>query len=216
VPDLIKEINYTPAAVARACSVWLPADNALCLAAPAGSETTNSLFYVIDLENGSIVRRSQINAATLNVVNRLMTHGDYGGQVYTHGGSDTANGAAIVSHWKSKAVAHGGLGVYKRYKKLVISAEGSGSALFIIKWRVIKTEGELIGQQSNSNSSGSRWDEMLWSVDTWAGNGAALFDIKNLGRGKALALEIHNAESSGDVHVKQIWLEFEGFGNAKG
>lgn len=215
-PTLIKEINFTSAVVYNANAEYIPLENRVYLFVPTGSGTTNTKGIVYDPTTRSTITRSGINASAIAEVNKRLWHGDYSGQVYAHNDVNNYDGSAYDACWKSKIVTHSGAGTYKRYKKLVLVAEGEGQSSFIVRYSVM-VDGLEVGQQdTKAIGGGSLWDSFQWDIDLWDGAGQAIQEIKNLGRGRALKIEIYSNSLNDSIKIRQMWLEYEAFSSRKG
>jgi hypothetical protein len=212
IPAIVDKVNWTQ--VENICSVYSPVDGKVIYCYPTGASTTNSDCLVWDADTQTNEPRGQgISAACLALYNRQVIHGDYAGQLFTHGNINSYDGGDIAAFWKSKYIAHNGIGTLKRYRRLVLFAEGEGNADITVRWSVLQrgaayTQSGTVSIDSTDNA----WDSGLWGTAEWSTAEAAVFHLKNLGRGSAFKLELLNTSATQHPVIRQITLEFEVFG----
>lgn len=218
IQDKINTINWSDAtAIKNICATYSQSDNHIYLCVPDGSSTTNNKVYVYDTITKGICPRTQLLASYITVYNRTLYHGDYAGQIHSHGSTNSANGTAIDCFAETKWMAHGGIGAYKRYKKIIIFAEGDGETDLTIVTKILK-RGKVASTSRTEDivAGDSAWDSGVWDTATWSSGTQNVFEIKNPGRGKALKLRFTSNSASQRPKIRQIFIEYDVFGTMKG
>lgn len=217
IQDKINDLNWTYNVIKNACAAYFQPDNHIYLCVPDGANTTNNKTYVYDTITQGITPRSSLSASVITEYNRTLYHGDYAGLIHSHGGANGANGATIAAFAESKWMAHAGLAYYKRYRRIVIFAEGEGATDLTILYKVLKRGEDMTTASTESIQGGnSLWDVGKWDEMVWAAGSQAVFEIKNIGRGKALKLRFENTSASQRPVIRQIGIEYDVFSAVKG
>jgi hypothetical protein len=183
-----------------------------------GSSTLNNEVLQWDADTQTHEPRGQgIQASSLGLWNRQVVHGNATGMPFIHNTQTSYNGSSIESYWKSKYVAHGGIGYLKRYRRLAIFAEGEGSADITVRWSILQ-RGAVYTQNStvSIDSTTNAWDSGTWGSAQWSTAESSVFHIKNLGRGSAIKLEFLNTSDTQRPIIRQVTLEFELLGSNMG
>ena len=218
IQDKINSLNWaTYSAITNACAVYVQSDNHIYLCVPNGSSTSNNKVYVYDTVTKGITPRSSINASYIAEYNRTLYHGDYAGQIYSHGASNGADGASITAYAETKWMGHGGIGSYKRYKKLIIYAEGDGATDLTILYKILK-RGQVASTSTTQAivAGDDAWDSGLWDTAVWSAGTQNVFELKNLGRGKALKLRFQSTSATQRPKIRQVFLEYDVWGTMRG
>ena len=216
MPAILETVNWSYAS--NICGVHDPNTGRVWWSYATGASTTNSDIVVLDTDTQTIEPRyTGITAASICYFNRQIVHGDYGGLVYNHGTTNAYDSASIESYWKSKYIAHNGIGTYKRYRRLTLYSEADGSGDVTVRWTILR-DGVPIAQNATASvdAGANSWDTGLWDSAVWSTSETKVFHIKNLGRGTAIKLELFNTSAVQRPLIRQINLEYEVFGTNRG
>jgi hypothetical protein len=216
IPNLVSQVNWSQ--MEQLSAVYEPINGKVIFAYATGSSTLNNEVLQWDADTQTHEPRGQgIQASSLGVWNRQVVHGDATGMPFIHSTQTSYNGSSIESYWKSKYVAHGGIGYLKRYRRLAIFAEGEGSADITVRWSILQ-RGAVYTQNStvSIDSTTNAWDSGTWGSAQWSTAESSVFHLKNLGRGSAIKLEFLNTSSTQRPIIRQVTLEFELLGSNLG
>lgn len=218
VQELINGLNFTRSVIVNACATFDKSNKQIWLALPNGASTTNNMLLNFDVITRTVDFRGQgdITASYLAYFGRTVYHGDYAGQVYSHGDDNNYNGSAITAIWQGKLIAHNGIGVLKCYRKVMLFADADSGGDVVVQWTILQEDQESALSQTETVVAGSLWDTAVWDQDVWATGVNKVFHIKNLGKGNAIAFRFTNASASQRVKIRQIDLYYEAFGNHRG
>lgn len=218
IQDTINQINWTDSVIKNACAVYDSSNRRIWLSVPFGNATTNNKIFIYNVVTKSIDPRgtSDITAATLSYVSRLVNHGNYAGQIFKHGTNNDYNGGVIRRDWLSKQIAHLGIGRRKIYREMHLFAEADGGGDITVEWRVFRYDNIQIHSATPAIGSGSNfWDVGLWDVAVWQSSQQKIFKIKNLGRGNAIAFRFTNVSSTQLPKIRQMDLFYDVVGTAR-
>jgi hypothetical protein len=216
IPQLVSQVNWSQ--IEQLCAVYEPINGKVIFAYASGSSTINNEVLQWDADTQTHEPRGQgIQASSLGLWSRQVVHGDALGMAYTHGSQSSYNGSAIESYWTSKYVAHGGIGLLKRYRRLALFAEGEGSADITVRWSILQ-RGTVYTQNSTVaiDNTVNAWDSGTWGSAEWSTAESSVFHLKNLGRGAAFKLEFLNTSATQRPLIRQVTLEFEVLGSNMG
>jgi hypothetical protein len=216
IPNLVSQVNWSQ--MEQLSAVYEPINGKVIFAYATGSSTLNNEVLQWDADTQTHEPRGQgIQASSLGLWNRQVVHGNATGMPFIHNTQTSYNGSSIESYWKSKYVAHGGIGYLKRYRRLAIFAEGEGSADITVRWSILQ-RGAVYTQNStvSIDSTTNAWDSGTWGSAQWSTAESSVFHIKNLGRGSAIKLEFLNTSDTQRPIIRQVTLEFELLGSNMG
>ena len=216
IPTLLGDVTWSSAQ--NISAVYDPANGKILFSYPKSPSTTNNnvLSYDVDTQTNE-PRYDGITAAVLGYYNRTVYHGNFSGQIYIHGTINSYDGSSIESYWKSKYIAHSGIGTLKRYRRLVLFSEADGTGDITVRWTVLQRGVPYVqtGTASIDNASNA-WDSAVWGTAVWSVGETAVFHIKNLGKGSALKLEFLNTSATQRPIIRQVNVEYEVFGTNRG
>lgn len=218
IQPLVNDWNFSPNVIADACAVIDKATKQIWLSVPGGGKTTNNKLLNYDIITKTIDFRGddEIPASYLAYVNRRVCSGDYDGQIHDHGATNSYAGGLISSEWLGKYIAHHGVGAFKRYKKLMLFADANSGGDVIVQWSILQEDTPITESSTETIDSGTLWDNALWEQAVWSAGQNKIFHLTNLGRGQAIALKFVNASATQRVNIRQVDLEYDVFGTARG
>ncbi len=209
LPSTLSALNQINKGVS-ACG-FLPKTNSLYFAFPTGSNSNNSAIVVYDVATNTCQPMSGVVATCFVEQEGALYFGSTDGQIYQLNSGYSYGGSAINAVWQSKFIAHGGLGVYKRYRELHAFVESDGASNLIIKTGVLRANTTINSQRTHTISSDSLWDLVQWDEFQWSGGQSGIAKIRNLGRGHALKVEFHNNNATERPRVRQVTLFYDIF-----
>jgi hypothetical protein len=216
VQSVINALNFS--AITDACAVFDKTSKQIWLAVPDGASTTNNKLINFDVITRTVDFRTNgdIKASTLSYINRAVCHGDYVGQIYTHGIVNSNNGANITAEWTGKFIAHNGIGTMKTYRKVMFFADADSGGDVIVQWTILREDETNALSETQTINSANVWDVGLWDVALWATGANKVLALKNLGKGNCIAFKFTNVSSTQRVKIRQVDMYYDIFGTHRG
>jgi len=223
IQDAVQLWGFGTSLMPKSVMAFDQINNRLVLNVPgSAASTANDITFDYNVAtNTNEPRGGGFNASAIAYINGQVYHGDYSGNIYLHGGINSYNGAVMPAFWRSKYVAHSGIGALKAYRRLVIYAEAAGypdlSADIVVQWNVVRRGVPFSYTKTETDASGGgQWDVSQWDQAVWAAGNGSVFEIKNLGKGKAIQLQLTNNSASQLPKIREIDLYYDVFGNSRG